>query len=91
MPSRQVDQFAMELGGGEGHDRPWRIALHCGQGPVQPHGGILEDVVGVFPAADAGEAAKHPVGKGVEAAGDEFDNSIPRREVAVGQLLHGRC
>ena len=54
---------------------------------MQPHGSILEDVVGVFPAADAGEAAQHPVGEGMEAAAAELDNSIPDSEVAPFEPL----
>jgi hypothetical protein len=48
---------------------------------MQPHHGILEDVVGVFPAADAGVAAEHPVGQGVQAVAAEFDNPIAGGEV----------
>ena len=54
---------------------------------MQSHGSILEDVIGVLPAADAGEAAEHPVGQRMEPVGDQFDDPIPRREVASGQLL----
>ena len=58
---------------------------------MQPHGSILEDVISVFPAADAGEAAQHPVGEGVEATAAEFDNSIPDSEVPPFEPLKALC
>ena len=77
----EVDQFTMQLRRCQGHDGTGRVELHIAQGPVEPHHGILEDVVGVFPAADAGVAAEHPVGQGVQAVAAEFDDPIPDGEV----------
>ena len=77
----EVDQFAVQLRGRQSHDRSWGVKLHGAQGPVQPHHGILEDVVRVFPAADSGVAAEHPVGQGMQSVAAEFDDPIPGGEV----------
>ena len=77
MAPGEVDQFTVQLRGRQGHDRSGRLELHVAQRPVEPHGGILKDVVGVFPAANARVAAEHPVGQVAEAVAAEFDDPIP--------------
>ena len=52
VPSREIDQFPMNLRGGKRHDRPRRIGRHLAECPVKSHRRALEDVVRVFPAAD---------------------------------------
>jgi len=87
MPPREIDQFTVELRGCQCHDRAGGIKLHRAQGSVEPHGCILEDVIRIFPAANAGVAAKHPVGQAAEAVGAEFDDPIAGGEVSPGELL----
>ena len=87
MTPGEVDKFAVQLCGRKRHDRTRRVDGHCPQRPVQSHGGILKDVVGVFPAANAGIAAQHPVGQGMKAAGDHFNDGITGGKIARAQPL----
>jgi hypothetical protein len=87
MPPCKVDKFSVQLSGRQGHDRAGRVELHRAQSPVQPHGSILKDIVGVFPAANAGKAGEHPVGQFAEAACAEFDDPIPGGKVTPLQPL----
>ena len=65
--------------------------MHGTEGSVQPHGGVLKDVVGVFPAADARKAAEHPVSEGVEPVGANLDDPVSGREIPPFEPLKAFC
>jgi hypothetical protein len=55
----QVDQFAADLPGGEAEEMLHRLGRRGVQGLVEPHGGVLEHIVGVFPAMHPAEIPQH--------------------------------
>jgi len=59
----QIEEFAAHLQGGEVEEMPDRFNLHLRQGPVQPDHGVLENIVGLFPAAQGRIAPEHRPGE----------------------------
>jgi len=49
----------------------------------------MENIISIFPAANAGVAAEHPVGQRPQAFAAEFDDPITGREIASCQLAEG--
>ena len=87
----EVYQFSVKLGCSQGQDLARRLELHVTECPVQPHGRVLKDVVGIVPSTDRRKPGKHPAGQHPQAAAAEFDDFVPRRQIARGQPLEAGC
>ena len=81
----EVDQFALDLRRHEPHQAPRRIGHRVTEGPIQPHGGVLGDVIRVIPSANLGELAQEPAGQLPEPVVADFQNVFTGGIVALGQ------
>jgi len=52
------------------------------EGPEKTNGGILDDVIGVVPAANGAKRPEHPVGHLPHPPDDEADDLLARRPIA---------
>ena len=77
----------MELRGGQPDHRPRGIRLYVRERPMQPHHGVLKDIVGVVPAADLWKPCQHPARENPQATAGDLDDSVPGIEVAGGQRV----
>src|SRR5262249_49648416 len=79
----QGDELAADQDGGQGVEGPHRFGANRAQGVEQAEEGALEDVVGLLPAAQLGEAPEHASGEHFEAPGDAAE------ELVAGALVAG--
>lgn len=86
----QVDELATNLERGQVDEVAGIDEVGGVEGPVQPNHGILEHIIGLFPARDAGVAAKHPAGESEESVAGMVDQEVPGGAVAPAGLLDKR-
>jgi len=72
----EIDQLAADLQGGETEEVLGVVRGDGAEGPMEAEEGALHDVVGLFPAADAGGAGEHPMGERPHAIGGEGDELL---------------
>jgi hypothetical protein len=84
---RKIEQFAVELCGRQGHQLAGRVDGQMPQGPVQPHGCVLEHVVGVIPAADVGKLGEHPMSQGPQSIRAQRDDLVAGRKVTRSEAV----
>ncbi len=69
----QVEQFAADFQGGKPAEIDHILRLDVFQRPPQPNQGALEDIVGIRPAANAGEVLDHVAGELAKTATGVFE------------------
>lgn len=90
VPATEIDEFTPDLHGGKVEEMA-NIDGVCGvQGAVQPDHRVLEDVVGLLPATDAGMAAEHATSEDEEPVAGMVDELVAGRLVAPARLLDER-
>src|SRR5271157_2147763 len=83
----QVDQLATDLHGREAEEVTGRRGGDVLQRPAEPEDRVLEDVVGLLPAVDAGEALEHFAGEALEAVDRAGEQGVTRRGVSGAETV----
>jgi hypothetical protein len=78
----QIEQLAPHLLGGQAEEGARRVGADGLEGAEQADKGVLQDVLGVDPAADPAVASRHLAGQRFEAALERADQLVARREIA---------
>lgn len=55
---------------------------------MEPQGGVLKDIVRIFPPPDTRETAEHPMGHQSEAFTADLENPVPGCRISAGQVGH---
>lgn len=56
----EIDELPTDLRAGEIEEVAWRLHLHLGECPVEPHQRVLSDIVGRLPASHLRVLPQHP-------------------------------
>ena len=83
----EIEELAVQLRRREGHQFAGGFDGQMTQGSIQPHGCVLEHVVGVVPAADVGELGQHAVSQGPQPVSAEGDDLVAGSKVARGEAV----
>lgn len=83
----EIEELAVQLRRCEGHEFAGGSDGQMPQGPVQPHGRVLEHVVGVVPPTDVGELGEHAVSQGPQPVSAEGDDLVAGVKVARGEAV----
>jgi hypothetical protein len=83
----QIELFPAKLFGGQAEDVTGRCRVHRSNCPHEADESILEHVVGLFPAAVAGEAGQHALGYLMEAVGDRARQLLTGAGVAAPDVF----
>jgi hypothetical protein len=100
--SGQIKEFSADLEGGKVEEMSDRFDLDVCQSAMEPHHGVLKDIIGLFPSSKARVASQHLSGKTQEAIAGMVEQRIMCRwvplevqvdeslEFGVGIGCHGR-
>jgi hypothetical protein len=91
MVFRQIEQFAADLDSSQVEEMSSRFHAHAGKCPMEADHGILENIVGRFPAVQFGITLEHFAGEPQQAFASVMQQGIARGGVsgqgAIDQAL----